>query len=78
MLRGTPSSNKSEEAPARRKPIPSSSLPLFVAGIRAHDKDDAAATDNLARVADATDAGANLHTCDRGDGRPRLQREQGN
>ena len=60
------------------KRITSSPLSLFVSGIRAHDKDDAAAPDNLTLVADATDAGANLHTCDRGDGRPRLQREQGN
>jgi len=54
-----------------------SPLPLFVARILAHDKDDAAAADDLALVADATDAGANLHACVRGDGRLRLQRDEG-
>lgn len=40
-----------------------SALPLLVAGILAHDEDDATATNNLALVANATNAGANLHTC---------------
>jgi hypothetical protein len=49
-----------------------SPLPLFVAGISTDDEHNASATDNLTFLTDATDAGANLHTRVRGDGRPRL------
>ncbi len=56
--------------------LPRSPLSLLVAGIRAHDEDDATAPDNLAFVANATDAGADLHACVRGDGRLRLQRDR--
>jgi hypothetical protein len=36
-------------------------LPLFVAGILAHDKDYASASNNLAAFANAFNAGTNLH-----------------
>ena len=41
--------------------LPSSPLPLLVAGIRADHEDDAAAPDDLALLTHPADAGANLH-----------------
>ena len=45
-------------------------------GIGAHHEHNAAAADDFALFTHATDAGANLHTGVRGDGRPRLQLDQ--
>ena len=61
-LRGTPV-QRERGGLARRKRIPSSSLPLFVAGIRAHDEDDAAAPDDLALVANGLYGRSNFHDC---------------
>ena len=42
-------------------PMHQLTLPLFVAGILAHDKDHASAPNNLAAFANAFNAGTNLH-----------------
>jgi len=52
-------------------------LPLFVARISANNENNASASNNLAFLTDAANAGANLHTQVRGWDRPRLQQNKG-